>query len=36
MPVIELDKKQDEVPDHVKAMMQQRKHKDAPVKDDAN
>ncbi|MBE0572823.1 MAG: ATP-dependent zinc metalloprotease FtsH [Ignavibacteriaceae bacterium] len=36
MPVIEVDKKQDEVPDHVKAMMQQRKHKDAPVKDDAN
>ena len=36
MPVIEADKKQDEVPDHVKVMMQQRKHKDAPVKDDAN
>lgn len=36
MPVIEVDKKPDEVPDHVKAMMQQRKHKDAPVKDDAN
>ncbi|MDZ7624742.1 MAG: ATP-dependent zinc metalloprotease FtsH [Ignavibacteriaceae bacterium] len=36
MPVIEVDKKQDEVPDHVKVMMQQRKHKDAPVKDDAN
>ncbi len=29
-------KKEDEVPDHVKAMMQQRKQKDAPVKDDAN
>lgn len=36
MPVIEVDKKPDEVPEHVKAMMQQRKHKDAPVKDDAN
>jgi hypothetical protein len=36
MPVIEVEKKQDEVPDHVKVMMQQRKHKDAPVKDDAN
>jgi cell division protease FtsH len=37
MPVVtEVDKKQDEVPDHVKAMMQQRKHKDAPIKDDAN
>ena len=37
MPVVtEVDKKQDDVPDHVKAMMQQRKQKDAPVKDDAN
>ena len=36
MPVNQVDKKQDEVPDHVKVMMQQRKHKDAPVKDDAN
>jgi len=37
MPVVtEVDKKQDEVPDHVKVMMQQRKHKDAPIKDDAN
>jgi cell division protease FtsH len=36
VPVIEVDKKQDEVPDHVKVMMQQRKHKDAPIKDDAN
>ena len=29
-------KKEDEVPEHVKAMIQQRKQKDAPVKDDAN
>jgi cell division protease FtsH len=36
MPVSQEDKKQEEVPDHVKVMMQQRKHKDAPVKDDAN
>jgi cell division protease FtsH len=37
MPVVtEVDKKQDDVPDHVKVMMQQRKHKDAPIKDDAN
>lgn len=37
MPVVtEVDKKQDEVPDHIKVMMQQRKHKDAPIKDDAN
>ncbi|HEY6626623.1 MAG TPA: ATP-dependent zinc metalloprotease FtsH, partial [Ignavibacteriaceae bacterium] len=37
MPVVtEIDTKQDEVPDHVKVMMQQRKHKDAPIKDDAN
>jgi len=37
MPVVtEVDTKQDEVPDHVKVMMQQRKHKDAPIKDDAN
>ncbi len=37
MPLVtEVEKKQDDVPDHVKAMMQQRKHKDAPIKDDAN
>jgi cell division protease FtsH len=28
--------KEEEIPDHVKVMMQQRKQKDAPVKDDAN
>ncbi len=28
--------KEEEIPDHVKAMMEQRKKKDAPVKDDAN
>jgi len=35
VPVVETPKEQD-VPEHVKAMMQQRKQKDAPVKDDAN
>jgi cell division protease FtsH len=34
--VNEVEKKQDDLPDHVKVMMQQRKHKDASVKDDAN
>ena len=34
VPVVETPK--EEVPEHVKAMMQQRKQKDAPVKDDAN
>jgi cell division protease FtsH len=29
-------KKENEIPEHVKVMMQQRKQKDAPVKDDAN
>jgi cell division protease FtsH len=35
VPVVETPKEQ-EIPEHVKAMMQQRKQKDAPVKDDAN
>jgi cell division protease FtsH len=35
VPVVESPKNQ-EVPEHVKAMMQQRKQKDTPVKDDAN
>ena len=30
------ENKEEEVPEHVKVMMQQRKQKDAPVKDDAN
>jgi len=30
------EQKEEEIPEHVKAMMQQRKQKDAPVKDDAN
>jgi cell division protease FtsH len=30
------EKIQEDIPEHVKAMMQQRKQKDAPVKDDAN
>jgi cell division protease FtsH len=34
VPVVETPK--EEIPEHVKAMMQQRKQKDAPVKDDAN
>jgi len=29
-------KKDDEMPEHVKTMIQQRKQKDTPVKDDAN
>ena len=32
----EINKKDEEIPDHVKAMIQQRKQKDTPVKDDAN
>ena len=32
----ESKKKDEEIPDHVKAMIQQRKQKDTPVKDDAN
>ena len=32
----ETKKKDEEIPDHVKAMIQQRKQKDTPVKDDAN
>jgi cell division protease FtsH len=36
VPVVENIKKEDELPEHVKVMIQQRKHKDAPVKDDAN
>jgi cell division protease FtsH len=35
VPVVETPKEQ-ELPEHVKAMIQQRKHKDAPIKDDAN
>jgi len=35
VPVVETPRDQ-EVPEHVKAMMQQRKQKDTPVKDDAN
>jgi cell division protease FtsH len=35
VPVIATPKEQ-EIPEHVKAMMQQRKQKDNPVKDDAN
>jgi cell division protease FtsH len=34
VPVVETPK--EEIPEHVKTMMQQRKQKDAPVKDDAN
>ena len=34
--VDERKKKDEEIPDHVKAMIQQRKQKDTPVKDDAN
>ena len=36
IPEVKEAKKEDEIPEHVKAMMQQRKQKDAPVKDDAN
>jgi cell division protease FtsH len=36
VPVIETPKTDAEIPEHVKVMMQQRKQKDAPVKDDAN
>lgn len=36
IPEIKETKKEDEIPEHVKLMMQQRKQKDAPVKDDAN
>lgn len=36
IPPVPEPKKEDEIPEHVKVMMQQRKHKDAPVKDDAN
>ncbi|MBK9098122.1 MAG: ATP-dependent zinc metalloprotease FtsH [bacterium] len=36
IPEIKEPKKEDEIPEHVKVMMQQRKQKDAPVKDDAN
>ena len=35
-PVPAEEKKNDEIPEHVKVMIQQRKQKDAPVKDDAN
>jgi cell division protease FtsH len=35
VPVVETPKEQ-EIPEHVKTMMQQRKHKDTSVKDDAN
>jgi cell division protease FtsH len=35
VPVVE-PPKEPEIPEHVKAMMQQRRQKDAPVKDDAN
>jgi cell division protease FtsH len=35
VPVVETPKEQ-EIPEHVKTMMQQRRQKDAPVKDDAN
>ena len=36
IPEVKVTKKEDEIPEHVKVMMQQRKQKDAPVKDDAN
>ena len=36
IPEIKETKKEDEIPEHVKVMMQQRKQKAAPVKDDAN
>jgi cell division protease FtsH len=36
VPEVVNEKKEEEVPEHVKVMMQQRKQKDAPVKDDAN
>jgi len=36
IPEVKETKKEDEVPEHVKVMMQQRKQKDSPVKDDAN
>jgi len=35
VPVV-VETPKEEIPDHVKAMIQQRKQKDAPVKDDAN
>jgi cell division protease FtsH len=35
VPVVETPREQD-IPEHVKTMMQQRKHKDTSVKDDAN
>ena len=36
VPEVVSEKKEAEIPEHVKVMIQQRKHKDAPVKDDAN
>ena len=36
VPEVATEKKGEEIPEHVKVMIQQRKHKDAPVKDDAN
>ncbi len=33
---VEEKPKEEEIPEHVKAMMQERKQKDAPVKDDVN
>ena len=36
VPEVVSEKKEEEIPEHVKVMIQQRKHKDAPVKDDAN
>lgn len=36
VPEVVNEKKEEEIPEHVKVMMQQRKQKDAPVKDDAN